>query len=137
MSKRLSVSNPLAYKSSGVYNHKMNPRTLGLWIGLWVSILQIPKPIQCDLNFSIHYFLDYNSARENLAEKLRKPDEVVIKNPESLYDPMLELATVVAEHLGIRIPNIPFFSSAKKGKHWSKSLIRSLEILKRSNQLDK
>jgi hypothetical protein len=137
MSKRLPVFNPLAYKSPGVYNHKQNPKVLGQWIDLWVSILQIPKPIQCDLNYSVHYNLDYNSARETLAEKLRKPGEVVIKNPESLYGPMLELATVVAEHLGIRIPNIPFFSFAKKGKHWAKSLIRSLEVFQRQQAIDK
>jgi hypothetical protein len=68
---------------------------------------------------------------------LRKPGEVVVKNPVSLYGPMLELATVVAELLGIRIPNIPFFSFAKKGKHWAKSLIRSLEIFQRQQAIDK
>jgi hypothetical protein len=137
MSKRLLVFNPLAYKSPGVYNHKQNPKVLGQWIDLWVSILQIPKPVQCDLNYSIHFNLDYNSARRTLVEKLGKPGEVVVKNPESLYGPMLELATVVAEHLGIRIPNIPFFSFAKKGKHWAKSLIRSLEIFQRQQAIDK
>lgn len=125
MAKRLPPLAPQMYERDIVVGPDFELNTLGEWIQLWIEVLSLPKAVTIDLTKSLNYNLDYNSHRSYVDSKMAIPGHVPPVNPETIYGPMLELATTVAEFAGVSIPNLPFFGDAKKGKQWIKSLSRS------------
>jgi len=107
---------------------------LGEWIQLWVEVLSLPKVVPMDLSKSVNYNLDYNSYRKYFDSKVGVTGAKPLPDPETIFGPLLELASVAAEFAGVRIPNLPFFGDAKKGKRWVRALSRSLSTFRRWKQ---
>jgi len=125
MVKRLPPLSARMYERDFVAGPDFNVVPLGEWLQLWVDVLSLPKAVTMDLSRSFNWNLDYNSARERLDQKMRAPGMKPPVDPETIYGPLLELATTVAEFAGVSIPNLPFFGDSKKGKMWIKSLSRA------------
>jgi hypothetical protein len=103
---------------------------LGEWIQLWVEVLSLPKVVPMDLSKSVNYNLDYNSYRKYFDSKVGATGAKPLPDPETIFGPLLELASVAAEFAGVRIPNLPFFGDAKRGKRWVRALSRSLSTFR-------
>jgi hypothetical protein len=104
---------------------------LGEWLQLWVDVLSLPKVVPMDLSKSVNYNLDYNSTRSYIDQKSKIPGTAPPpSNPEAIFGPLLELATTLAEFAGVRIPNLPFFGDAVKGKRWTRTLSRTMATFK-------
>jgi hypothetical protein len=112
---------------------------LGEWLQLWVDVLSLPKVVPMDISKSVAYNLDYNGHRAYIDRKSNIPGTAPPpNNPEAIFGPLLELATTLAEFAGVRIPNLPFFGDAQKGKKWTRALSRSMatfKVWKRNTEL--
>jgi len=136
MAKRLPPLSTRTFERDLVLGPDFSLNTLGEWIQLWVEVLSLPKAVKIDLSKSLNYNLDYNSHRSYIDEKMKIPGAKPAVPPETIYGPLLELATVVAEFAGVSIPNLPFFGEAKKGKQWIKTINHSLGRFRKWNQAE-
>jgi hypothetical protein len=127
MVKRLPPMSDRMYERDISTQPQFELYPLGEWIKLWIDVVSLPKEVKLDVTRSVNYNLDYNSYRDYLNQKLKLPGTKPVINPETIFGPLQELATVVAEFAGATIPNLPFFGDAKKGNNWYKSLTRSLK----------
>jgi hypothetical protein len=138
MVKRLPPLASVTYERNIVLGADFNLYPLGEWIKLWIEVISLPKAVKLDLSKSINYNLDYNSHRSYVDNKLKIPGRAPLVPQETIFGPLLELATTVAEFAGVTVPNLPFFAEAKKGKIWYKSLgksVRKFAFWKQSEDL--
>nr|UJQ92561.1 MAG: putative RNA-dependent RNA polymerase [Mitoviridae sp.] len=134
MVKRLPPMTAPAYDRNSVLEPQFELNSLGEWIELWIEVVSLPKAVKLDVSKSVNYNLDYNGYRDYFMQKMNIPGAKPVVQPETIFGPLLEIATVVAEFSGVRVPNLPFFSDAKKSKNWYKSLTKSFRIFETWSQ---
>lgn len=93
--------------------------SLPYWMDLWFQVRQLPKPLIIDTRKSVKDLLEYDSFRNDTLREAQGLPKVI---PETIYGPMQEVAKLLAYHLGVIVPGLPFFNDGRRGRSWYRSL---------------
>jgi hypothetical protein len=100
--------------------------SLPYWVELWIKTRQLPKALQINTRESVKALLEYPTFRNQHVELMKNKNS--LPKPEAIYGPMQEVAKLLAYHLGVVIPGLPFFNDGRRGRSWFRSLRDSLKV---------
>jgi hypothetical protein len=97
-----------------------------LWIELFTNCNYIPP---FDGNRSLSYRLNAHDMQQRVdSPTVWKSRNAIRVREEGVFGPMKETISFIAGHLGIQVPNVPFFNRGQRGKQWLKALRSAIKL---------